>query len=161
MKQSTYDSCLLIKSTFFEIVNLQTNDTLILETFEFANAEEEAIKTVKFLIKEREHLTANKSIKFNEALIQMNFIIDDLLLNQKTQIAEISLIKIASKSSSISAKNIVCSKLTSKEQYVAQRARDVYVTSICQFEASFDLSNAAQTINSTNENIKALNKRLQ
>ena len=160
MKQSTYDSCLLIKSSLFEIVDLQTNDTLILEAFEFANAEEKAIKIAKFLIKEREHLTANKSIKFNEALIQLTFI-DDLLLNQKAQIAEISLINIAQKSSSISAKDIVRSKLTSKEQYVAQRARDAYVTSICQFEASFDLSNAAQAINSTNDDIKSLNKRLQ
>ena len=160
MKQSTYDSCLLIKFSSFEIVDLQTNDTLILEAFEFANAEEKAIKTAKFLIKEREHLTANKSIKFNEALIQLTFI-DDLLLNQKAQIAEISLINIAQKSSSTSAKGIVRSKLTSKEQYVAQRTRDAYVTSICQFEASFDLSNAAQAINSTNDDIKSLNKRLQ
>ena len=160
MKQSTYDSCLLIKFSSFEIVDLQTNDTLILEAFEFANAEEKAIKIAKFLIKEREHLTANKSIKFNEALIQLTFI-DDLLLNQKAQIAEISLINIAQKSSSTSAKDIVRSKLTSKEQYVTQRARDAYVTSICQFEASFDLSNAAQAINSTNDDIKSLNKRLQ
>ena len=161
MKQSTYDSCLLIKSSSFEIVDLQTNNTLILKAFEFANAEKKAIKTAKFLIKEREHLTANKSIKFNEALIQMNFIIDDLLLNQKTQIAEISLIKIAQESSSTSAKDIVRSKLTSKEQYVTQRARDAYVTSICQLEASFDLSNAAQAINPINDDIKSLNKRLQ
>ena len=160
MKQSTYDSCLLIKSSSFEIVDLQTNDTLILKAFEFANAEKKAIKTAKFLIKEREYLTANKSIKFNEALIQLTFI-DDLLLNQKAQIAEISLINIAQKSSSTSAKDIVRSKLTSKEQYVTQRARNAYVTSICQFEASFDLSNAAQAINSTNDDIKSLNKRLQ
>ena len=160
MKQSTYDSCLLIKFSSFEIVDLQTNDTLILEAFEFANAEEKAIKIAKFLIKEREHLTANKSIKFNEALIQLTFI-DDLLLNQKAQIAEISLINIAQKSSSISARNIIRSKLTSKKQYVAQRARGVYVASICQLEASFDLSNAAQAINPINDDIKSLNKRLQ
>ena len=160
MKQSTYDSCLLIKFSSFGIVDLQTNDTLILEAFEFANAEEKAIKIAKFLIKEREHLTANKSIKFNEALIQLTFI-DDLLLNQKAQIAEISLINIAQKSSSTSAKGIVRSKLTPKEQYVAQRARGAYVTSICQPEASFDLSNAAQAINPTNDDIKSLNKRLQ
>ena len=160
MKQSTYDSCLLIKSSSFEIVDLQTNDTLILKAFEFANAEKKAIKTAKFLIKEREHLTANKSIKFNEALIQLTFI-DDLLLNQKAQIAEISLINIAQKSSSTSAKDIVRSKLTSKEQYVAQRAKYAYVALICQFEASFDLSNVAQAINPINDDIKLLNKRLQ
>ena len=158
MKQFTFDSCLLIKFTCFEIIDLQTNNTLILKAFEFANAEKEEIKIVKFLIKEREHLTANKSIKFNEALIQLIFI-DDLLLNQKTQITEILLINIAQKSSSISAKDIVRSKLTSKEQYVAQRTKNAYMISIRQLEASFDLSNAAQAINSVNENIKALNKR--
>jgi hypothetical protein len=54
-------------------------------------------------------------------------------------------------------------KLITKEQYVTQRARDVYLTFICQFEASFDLSRAAQFIESTFsfDDIISLNKRLQ
>jgi hypothetical protein len=37
--------------------------------------------------------------------------------------------------------------ITLKDQYIAQRARNVYIATIWQSEASFDLSFAAQTIN--------------
>jgi predicted transcriptional regulator len=52
-------------------------------------------------------------------------------------------------------------KLIIKEQYVTQRAREAYLTSICQSKASFDLSHAAQSIEITSDDINALNKRLQ
>jgi hypothetical protein len=51
--------------------------------------------------------------------------------------------------------------LISKKQYVTQRARDAYVVLIYQFETSFDLSLAAQSIEISSENITTLNKRLQ
>jgi hypothetical protein len=47
-----------------------------------------------------------------------------------------------------------------KEQYIAQRARGAYIASVCQPEASFDLSFAAQVTNPTEEDAKTLNKRL-
>jgi hypothetical protein len=43
--------------------------------------------------------------------------------------------------------------LISRKQYVAQRTRDVYVTSICQFETSFDLSLVIQSIDISSKNI--------
>ena len=46
------------------------------------------------------------------------------------------------------------------KQYVEQRARGAYIASICQPEASFDLSIAAQHQNPTKDEIEALNKRL-
>lgn len=52
-------------------------------------------------------------------------------------------------------------KATQKDQYIAQRARGAYITSICQPEASFDLYLAAQVINPKEDNAKALNKRMQ
>ncbi len=54
-------------------------------------------------------------------------------------------------------------KLITREQYVTQRARDAYLTSICQLEASFDLSHAVQFIDSTfcSDDVITLNKRLQ
>ncbi len=57
----------------------------------------------------------------------------------------------------------MCIKLISREQYVTQRARESYLTSICQFEAFFDLSHAAQFTDSTfcSDDVIALNKRLQ
>jgi hypothetical protein len=48
-----------------------------------------------------------------------------------------------------------------KQQYLEQRARGAYIASICQPEASYDLSVAAQHQNPTEDNIRTLNKRLE
>jgi hypothetical protein len=61
----------------------------------------------------------------------------------------------------ISFKDKIRFALISKKQYVAQRARDAYVASMCQFETSFDLSLAAQSMKISSEDITILNKRLQ
>ena len=47
-----------------------------------------------------------------------------------------------------------------EQQYLEQRARGAYIASICQPEASFDLSVAAQAHHPTEEDINALNVRL-
>jgi hypothetical protein len=47
------------------------------------------------------------------------------------------------------------------QAYVQQRARGAYIASICQPEAAFDLSTAAQHQAPGNEEFKMLNKRLQ
>ncbi|KAI1002435.1 hypothetical protein K3495_g5765 [Podosphaera aphanis] len=47
------------------------------------------------------------------------------------------------------------------KKYVEQRARVVYIASICQPEATFELSRAAQTHNPSTDEIDALNKRLK
>jgi hypothetical protein len=47
------------------------------------------------------------------------------------------------------------------QQYLEQRARSAYLASVCQLEAAFDLSAAAQASNPTPEDAAALNKRLQ
>jgi hypothetical protein len=47
-----------------------------------------------------------------------------------------------------------------KAQYVALRARGAYIAMVCQPEATFDLSTAAQVTNPRDEDIKKLNKRL-
>ncbi len=52
-------------------------------------------------------------------------------------------------------------KLTPREQYVTQRARETYLTSICQSEASFDLSRAVQSTEMSSDDVNALNKRLK
>jgi hypothetical protein len=51
--------------------------------------------------------------------------------------------------------------ITLKDQYVAQRARNVYIATISQLETSFDLSFAAQIISSKEKDAKRLNHRLQ
>jgi hypothetical protein len=47
------------------------------------------------------------------------------------------------------------------QQYMEQRARGAYIASTCQPEASFDLSVAAQAQQPSDEDIRALNKRLK
>jgi hypothetical protein len=51
--------------------------------------------------------------------------------------------------------------MTSKDQYVVQRARGAYIVTMTQSKASFDLFLTAQVINSKEEDVKRLNKRLQ
>ena len=48
-----------------------------------------------------------------------------------------------------------------KQAYLEQRARGAYIATICQPEAAFDLSVAAQYQNPGPDEIKALNKRLK
>ena len=47
-----------------------------------------------------------------------------------------------------------------RESYVQQRARGAYIASICQPEAAFDLSTAAQHQAPEEKDFTALNKRL-
>jgi hypothetical protein len=51
--------------------------------------------------------------------------------------------------------------LISRDQYIVQRAREAYLISICQSEASFDLFHAVQSTEMSSDDINALNKRLQ
>ena len=69
MTESIYDSCLLYKHESLEIVEMQTDDTLMLASDAFAEKEEQTIKTVNIMTKKREHLTQINSIKFNETRI--------------------------------------------------------------------------------------------
>ncbi|KAK1914279.1 hypothetical protein P3342_007525 [Pyrenophora teres f. teres] len=58
--------------------------------------------------------------------------------------------------------NLVDAKAhNSAQQYTEQRARGAYIASTCQPEASFDLSVAAQAQQPSDEDMKALNKRLK
>jgi hypothetical protein len=60
-----------------------------------------------------------------------------------------------------SARGVVRKQIPTKGQYVAQRARGAYVATVCQPEAAFDLSTAAQVTEPTSDDIKKLNKRLE
>lgn len=158
MTQSTYDACLLYKSDPLGIVGLQTDDTLILGTTSFADIEEEAIKSANILTKARVRLTSTTSLKFNGTRIESSD--SHLTLRPEVHVSGISLVR-ASPTLSTSSRGIVRPKLSTQEQYVAQRARGAYLASICQPEASFDLSYAAQSTKFSPEDITALNKRLQ
>jgi hypothetical protein len=63
---------------------------------------------------------------------------------------------------STSARGKTRDLLSTKDQYVAQRARGAYIASVCQPEAAYDLSIAPQVSQEpTDDQIKALNKRIR
>jgi hypothetical protein len=141
---------------------MQIDDTLILADQSFAVVEKEAIHSAKIMTKTREQLTFENLLKFNDTKIER---IDShvIYFRQETHIQDIQLIQSTETIITTSARDKVRTKLTSREQYVTQRTREAYLTSICQPEASFDLSHAAQFIESTfsSDDIISLNKRLQ
>jgi hypothetical protein len=143
---------------------MQTDDTFILIDQSFAIIEKEATHSIKIMIKTREQLILNNSLKFNDTRIERLGSIDQRIIyyRQEAHIQDIQLIQ-SIESIITNARDKIRIKLTSKEQYVIQRARETYLTSICQFEASFDLSHAVQFTDSTfcSDDVIALNKRLQ
>ena len=159
MIESTYDSCLLYRHRFFEIVGFQTDDIFMLANEKFATDEKNAITKTKFLIKSRSCLTTTETIKFNELKIELHFN-NEIILRQKTHVDEISFIK-RSCISSISIRGVVRENLTIKNQYIVQKIKNAYLTSFCQFEISFDFSHAIQTINISKNDVISLNKKLQ
>jgi hypothetical protein len=142
---------------------MQTDDTLILADQSFAVVEKEAVHSAKIMTKTREQLTFENSLKFNDTKIERIDSNEAIYFRQETHIQDIQLIQSIETIIITNARDKMRIKLISREQYVTQRAREAYLTFICQFEASFDLSHAAQFIESTfsSDDIISLNKRLQ
>ncbi len=96
MIQSTYDFCLLHTDmkvdtssnqedshTDMSIVDMQTDDTLMLIDKNFATAEEKTITDAKIMIKSRNSLDSNFSLKFNDTIIERQE--NDIYLKQLSQ----------------------------------------------------------------------------
>jgi hypothetical protein len=136
---------------------------LILADNEFATLEENELARAHLTFKRREKLNLIISIKFNDELIIL--INDDndksLLLTQSKQFDQIKMINLSFSINLTSFREEIRKMIIFKDQYIAQRARDAYIATISQFEASFDLSLAAQIINSKEDDAKRLNQRLQ
>jgi hypothetical protein len=167
--KSTYDLCLLFinQNKSFEVIEMQTNDTLMLRDDRIAELEENELKKAKLMFKKRKMLIIFISIKFNDEainLIEFEFINKDsnsLSLTQFKQFDQIKLINLSISIDLISSRDQIRKMMTSKDQYVVQRARDAYIVTMTQSEVSFDLSLIAQIINSKEEDAKRLNKRFQ
>jgi hypothetical protein len=142
------------------IVDMQIDDILILADQSFAITEEEAIHSVKIMTKTREQLSLEHFLKFNDIRIERIDPNDIIYFRQEKHIQEIQLIKIEF-TIITNVRDKIRAMLISKKQYIAQRAREAYLISICQSEASFDLFYAAQTIEVSSDEIKTLNRRLQ
>ncbi len=76
MTQFTYDLCLLYKTFFVDktfdksiisdLVEMQTDDILLLADQSFVTLKKETIKSAKIMIKNRESFISDNLLKFNE-----------------------------------------------------------------------------------------------
>jgi hypothetical protein len=136
----TYDPCLLItaaNSECFGVIGMQIDDTLGLSNTAFANKENDKLR---FMAREKQSLKTGEPLIFNGCILTVE---EDILhLRQKNQGQKLEL-------------------ATDKQTYVQQRARGAYIATICQPEASFNLSAAAQIVNFGKEEIAKLNKRIK
>jgi hypothetical protein len=125
----------------FGVVGLQTNNTLVLADKSFAEAEESELNKANFLAKDREQLTLTTLIKFNSGQIKLEN--DSLIrLTQERQCQNLRLVALKTINLT-SLRGEVRQAVTPKDQYVAQRARGAYITTVCQPKAAFDLLFAA------------------
>jgi hypothetical protein len=163
MIESTFDPCLLHTESInhFGLVDLQTDDTLILADDEFAALEEKKLVRAHLTSKKREKLNLIISIKFNDELIILAIDDNILLLTQSKQFDQIRLIDVKTPIDLTSSRDEIKKLVTLKDQYVAQRVREAYIATVSQPETSFDFSFDAQVINPKKENAKRLNQRLQ
>src|SRR5450432_2959538 len=130
MTQSTYDTCLLYSKKPFGVVGLQTDDTLFLADDDFAEREALQLQEARFLAKEREKLSATNNLKFNGGIVQLQLQDNILSLTQEKQCNNLKLVTLNNKASTTSTRGITRQGLTTKEQYIAQRARGAYIASM-------------------------------
>ncbi len=174
MTKSTYDFCLLFinQNESFEVIVMQTNDTLMLKNDRFAELEENELKKTKLMFKKRKMLIIFISVKFNDEIISLikseftnmnsySFDSYNLSFTQFKQFDQIQLINLSISINLINWKDQIRKMITWKNQYVTQRIKETYITIMIQSKAAFDLSFAVQVINFKEEDIKKLNKRLQ
>ncbi len=110
------------------------------------------------MTKDRKYPISAQPIKFNKA--QINLDSDGIVLTKESYVSGILLVT-DHNADFTSSRGITRKNLSPEEQYLAQRSKDTYISSLCQPEASFDLSRSAQTIKFSTKNIALLNKRLQ
>jgi hypothetical protein len=158
MEQSTYDPCLLYSNRPFGVVGLQTNDTLFVGDDDFAEKEQTGLEKAKFMAKEREWLSSTHNLKFNGGIIET-----DGTAIALTQVRQCKNLKTVSNknTTTTSSRGAVRQNLSIKDQYIAQCARGAYISSVCQPEAAYDLSVAAQAVEPTENDVKKLNKHIQ
>ena len=161
MKQSTFDPCLLStnKGDPIGIAGLQTDDVLFAGNKEFAKAEDEAIRKEKFESKDQVEVTPTRPGKYNGTWITRQHD-GPIYISQERHVKSIKMVEMTP-ATLTSSRGLSRLNMSTKDQYVAQRARGAYVATMTQPEASFDLSIAAQTTEPTEDDVKALNKRLQ
>ena len=105
MIELIYDSCLLHCTESFDAVDFQTDNILIFVSDDFAIKNDEIIKTINIMFKQRECFIIINSIKFNDIKIKFS---ENETINMKhaLNVKNISLIK-NYESSIINFRNVV------------------------------------------------------
>jgi hypothetical protein len=119
MIESTFDSCLLHIEfiNHFEVIDIQTDDTLILADEDFVTLKENELIRARLTFKKREKLISTISIKFNDDLISLSD--NSLLLIQSKQFDQIKLINLSSSINLTSFREEIRKMITFKDQYIA------------------------------------------
>ena len=113
----------------FRMVGMQTNNTLIIRIENFSALEEDKLQKAKFTAKLKEQLSLENSLIFNSCILNKQQTGGTLELRQKQQGKKLKLINPKS--------------TTAQQDYMEQHAQAAYIATICQPEASFNLSIAA------------------
>ncbi|KAI0998841.1 hypothetical protein K3495_g9356 [Podosphaera aphanis] len=140
LSQSSSNPCLLYNND--AIVALQTDDTLFACNEQFRQKEQQELETTKFSAKPTIKLTANTPINFNGASLTLTT--NGITVTQSSHCQKLSMVP-----------------QNDAKSYIIQRARGAYISSVCQPQAAFDLSQAAQVSQPTILQIEALNKSLK
>ena len=84
----TFDIYLLFNNNIITIVNLQTDDSLIVDIIEFINMKSRELYVVDLIIKSYERLTSKQSLNFNNFIIILDNK-NNIIINQIKQIKKI------------------------------------------------------------------------
>jgi hypothetical protein len=126
----------------------------------FTELKESELKKAKLMFKKRKMLITLISIKINDEMIIIDSS-DILLFNQFKQFDQIRLINMTISVDLTDSRKQIRKMMTSKNQYVVQRARNTYIATMTQSKVAFDLFLVAQIINSKKKDAKRLNRRFQ
>jgi hypothetical protein len=100
----------------------------------FAELKENELKKAKLIFKNREMLIIITSIKFNDEMISLIKVVNkndySLSFIQLKQFDHIQLINLSTSIDLISSKDQIRKMMTSKYQYVIQRARRAYIATM-------------------------------
>ena len=84
----TFDICLLFNYNIIIVVNLQINNSLIVDIIEFIHIKSRELYVVDLIIKSYEKLTSKQSLNFNNFIISFDNN-NDIKINQTKQIRKI------------------------------------------------------------------------
>lgn len=138
------------------ILGLQTDETLVLVDKDVAAQEEIELKKAKFIAKKRNLLIEMELLNFNGGDRSKENDTNSICLTQEMQCQNLKSVN-SEPTDFVGTRSKTRKAVSQLDQFISHRARGANIASLCQPEASFNLSSAAQTINSNENNIKQLN----